>query len=82
MEKKEFRRLKLKQKYELIKKKGKHLANRTHGGFLCSLFQLDKYYVEVWKPIGINVIQWIEVVNSDEIVDSYLEDFNLNDLKP
>lgn len=80
MEKKEFRRLRLKQKYELIKKDGKHLANRTHGGFLCSLFQFSNYYVEVWKPIGINVIQWIEVVNSDEIVDSYLEGFNLKDL--
>lgn len=80
MDKKDFRRLKLRQKYKLVQKEGKHLANRTHGGFLCSLYQFNKFYVEVWKPIGINIIQWIEVVNSDEIIDSYLDEINLKDL--
>jgi hypothetical protein len=80
LEKKEFRRLKLRQKYKAVQKEGKRLASRTHGSFLCSLFQYKSFYVEVWKPIGINIIQWIEVVNSDEIVDSYLENINLKDL--
>lgn len=80
MEKTDFRRLKLKQKYHCVQKEGKHLVNRTHGGFLCSLYRLSDYYVEVWKPIGINIIQWIEVVNSDEIVDSYLKDIDLGKL--
>ncbi|MEQ8624367.1 MAG: hypothetical protein RJQ00_05915 [Vicingaceae bacterium] len=77
MEKTEFRRLKLKQKYALLNKEGKYLAARTHGGFQCSLYDLNGYYVEVWKPIGINIIQWIEVVNRDEIIDSYLEHFKI-----
>lgn len=77
MKKEEFRRLKLKQKYVLLRKEGKHLANRTHGGFQCSLFDFHAYYVEVWKPLGINIIQWIEVVNRDEIIDSYLEHFKI-----
>mgnify|MGYP003691342277 CR=1 FL=1 len=82
MEKKDFRRLKLREKYKLVQKQGVHLGNRTHGSFLCSLYQFTNFYVEVWKPVGINLIQWIEVVNSDEIIDSYLEDFNLKGLIP
>lgn len=77
MKKEDFIRLKLKKKYEVLKKGGKHLANRTHGGFLCALFDFNGYYVEVWKPVGINLIQWIEVVNRDEIIDSYLEHFKI-----
>ena len=80
MDKEKFRRLKLSAKYKLIQKEGKHIANRTHGSFLCFLYQLNGFYFDFWKPIGINLIQWIEVVNSDEIVDSYLEDINIKDL--
>ena len=78
MEKAEFRRLKLKQKYALLNKEGKYLAARNHAGFQCSLFDLNGFYVEVWKPLGINLIQWIEVVNRDEIIDSYLENFKIH----
>lgn len=77
MQQEEFRRLKLKQKYALINKDGKFLAHRIHGGFQCSLYDFKGYYVEVWKPVGINLIQWIEVVNRDEIIDSYLEHFKI-----
>lgn len=78
MIKEEFRKLKLKKKYEVLRKDGKHLANRHHGSFQCSLFDFHGYYVECWKPMGINLIQWIEVVNRDEIIDSYLEHFKIN----
>lgn len=50
-----------------------------HGGFLCNLYDFHGYYVEVWKPVGINLIQWIEVVNRDEILDSYLQDFDIEE---
>jgi len=78
VKKEDFRQLKLKKKYEVLRKDGKHLANRHHGSFLCSLYDFHGFYVESWKPIGINIIQWIEVVNRDEIVDSYLEHFKIN----
>ena len=78
MKKEDFRKLKLKKKYEVLRKDGKHLANRYHGSFVCSLYDFHGYYVESWKPAGINIIQWIEVVNHDEIIDSYLEHFKIN----
>lgn len=77
MKKEDFRRLKLSQKYKLINKEGKYLAKRVHGGFHCFLYDFHGYYVEVWKPVGINLIQWIEVINRDEILDSYLQDFDI-----
>ncbi len=73
----EFRRLKLRQRYKLVQEEGKYLASRRHAGFQCRLFDLFGFYVEVWKPFGINIIQWIEIVNRDEIIDSYLEDINI-----
>ena len=78
MKKEEFRRLKLSQRYKLVNEKGTYLARRIHGGFLIHLYDLFGYYVEVWKPAGINLIQWIEVVNRDEILDSYLQDFDID----
>ncbi len=78
MIKEEFRKLRLKKKYEALRKDGKHLANRHHGSFQCSLFDFHGYYVECWKPMGINLIQWIEVVNRDEIIDSYLQHFKID----
>ncbi len=78
MDKESFRRLKLKEKYALLRKDGKHLANRNHAGFLCSLYDFSGYYVECWKPMGINIIQWIEVVNRDEIIDSYLDNLKID----
>jgi len=77
MKKEDFRRLKLSQRYKLINQDGKYLASRNHGGFQCFLYDFHSYYVEVWKPLGINLIQWIEVVNRDEILDSYLQDFDI-----
>lgn len=79
MKKEEFRKLKLKHKYELIRKEAKYLATRHHASFQCALYDFHGYYVETWKPIGINIIQWIEIVNRDEIIDSYLEHFKIKD---
>jgi hypothetical protein len=78
LKKEDFRKLKLAQRYELIKEHGTYLAARNHAGFQCFLYQFHNYYVEVWKPMGLNIIQWIEVVNRDEIIDSYLDHFKLD----
>ncbi|MAY83464.1 MAG: hypothetical protein CMP59_04950 [Flavobacteriales bacterium] len=77
MKKEDFRRLKLSKRYKLVQEQGTYLAKRIHGGFLIHLYDFHGYYVEVWKPAGINLIQWIEVVNRDEILDSYLQDFDI-----
>lgn len=77
MKKEDFGKLKLKQRYEVLRKEGKHLANRNHGSFLCSLYDFHGYYVETWKPMGNNIIQWVEMINRDEIIDSYLEYFKI-----
>lgn len=80
MKKEEFRRLKLKVRYQLILDHGNCVASRYHGGFQCFLYDYCGYYVETWKPVGINLIQWIEVVNRDEVIDSYLKQFKISDL--
>lgn len=79
MDKEVFRHLKLKERYTLLSEEGVYLASRYHGGFHCFLYSFQNLYVEAWKPVGINIIQWIEIVNHDEVVDSYLGNI---DVKP
>lgn len=72
LSKNEFNKLKLKQKYSLLKKEGEFIASRLFTGHNVHLFSLFGFYVEVYRPVGLEYIQWIEVVNSKKRLESYL----------
>lgn len=76
MTKEEFKNLTKEKRYLLLKDLGKFLANRKFEGFIVSLFEFEGFYVEVWKRIGLDYFEYIEVVNDPEILQKYLEDFN------
>ena len=76
---KDFKKLDLIFKYKMLKNDGVFLASRLSLGFTVSLFAIGKFYVEVWKRISIDNIEWIEVVSS-KIVDIYLPNFDINKL--
>lgn len=71
----EFKKLSLVQMYKLLQERGNFIASRQHGGHLCHLFAFDGFYVEMYKVIGMNQVQWIEVVKNDRTLDSYLDNF-------
>ncbi|MBR9831255.1 hypothetical protein GYB57_03825 [bacterium] len=71
----EFKKLSLVQRYKLLQERGNFIASRQHGGHLCHLFAFDGFYVEMYKVIGMNQVQWIEVVKNDRTLDSYLDNF-------
>ncbi len=70
---KEFKRLKLQHKYNLLKKEGTHLASRIYSTYNIHLFQLENFYVEVWYKIALNQIYWIEVLQNESALDQYLQ---------
>jgi hypothetical protein len=73
----EFKKLSIEQKLELVKARGDFVASRLYPGFNVHLFALDGFFIEVWKRVGLDYIQWIEVVNSDSTINSYLDNINL-----
>jgi hypothetical protein len=82
MTKKEFSGLNKKKQLVLLSDFGNFLANRRHESFIISLFSFEEYYVEVWKRIGLDYIQYIEVVNDNSRLDQYLDGFDIKDLDP
>lgn len=73
----EFKKLPLEERYSQVKSRGDFVASRYHLGFHVHLFTLDGFFVEVWQRIGFDSIQWIEVVNSDSTINSYLDNIDL-----
>jgi hypothetical protein len=74
----EFRALSLEQRYEVLKSKGDYVASRFFTGFHVHLYALDGFFVEAWQRIGLNSIQWIEVVSSDSTINSYLDNIDVS----
>lgn len=72
-----FERLDLLEKHKLLKEKGNYVAARYFGSYLVHLYELNGKYVEVWRMLGLNKIQWIEVLKNDAQLDSYLENIQI-----
>lgn len=50
-----------------------------HGGFTVGLFGLHGFYVEVFKRIGLDYIDYIEVVQELSRLDLYTDHLDLPD---
>lgn len=75
-----FRKKSKAERYQLLKSQGTFLANRVHSGFQIGLFHFDGLYVEVWKRVGLNTIDYIEPVDESKVRDDYLDNLDLPDL--
>ncbi len=82
MDEKSFKKLKKVERYRILKKEGVFLASRMHASFQIGLYHLNGMYVELWKRIGLDYIDYIEVVDKKKAVDSYVDfiDPGLSDL--
>lgn len=75
--KREFQKLGLSQKYQLIKEQGDYVASRFFETYRVHLYNYSNYFVEVWTRIGMKQICWIEVVYNTETLNSYTEDLDI-----
>lgn len=76
---KEFKALNKQKKFILLSDLGNFLANRMYQSFSIALFSFEGFYVEVWKRIGLDYIEYIEVVEDHSLLAKYLDDFDIND---
>ena len=56
---------------------GKHLGNRRFEGYLVSLFAVEDFYVELWKRVGLDYIDYIEVVRDNTRLEHYVPKLDL-----
>lgn len=72
-----FLKLSTQLKFQLVEEFGHYLRERKHLNYHVELFQLDNFYVEIWRSIATNQVYWIEVVNKEKVYATYLEQIQL-----
>lgn len=75
--KKEFQRLTLSRRYQLLEKEGEHIAVRQKSAHLVHLFSIYNFYVEVWILIAFYQIQWIEIQENNSIIQDYINQIDI-----
>ncbi len=59
---------------------GQHIAERNYSIYSIQLYAVYGFFVEVYYLPGSDEIDQILAVNSDEVLELYLEDINITDL--
>ncbi|MFU8844014.1 MAG: hypothetical protein ACNA7V_09435 [Bacteroidales bacterium] len=59
---------------------GQHVAERAYGIYSIQLYSVYGFFVEVYYLPGSDEIDQIISVNSDEILDLYLESIDVSDI--
>lgn len=52
---------------------GTFLGNRLYQGYVVSLFQVEGFYVELWKRAGLNYVEFVEVVRDESRLEAYAD---------
>jgi hypothetical protein len=79
----EFSKLNKAERYRILLQiskgegKGAFLASRLFSGFQVGLFRVDDFHVELWKRIGLDTVDYIEVVDETKVRDAYLDNLQL-----
>lgn len=80
IDRRKFRRFPLGLRYKIVEQHGDYIGCRKHLSFNIELFQLKNFYVEVWRSIAINQIQWIECPAEDYVLSNYVKPSLLEDI--
>ncbi|GAB4318098.1 MAG: hypothetical protein Kow00127_10050 [Bacteroidales bacterium] len=59
---------------------GRHVAERSYGIYSIQLYAVYGFFVEVYYLPGSDEIDQIVAVNSDEVLDLYLDQIDITDL--
>ena len=74
-----FENLNKSERYKILKNQGVFLASRRFESYVVSLFSINDFYVELWKRIGLNYVDYVEIVKEQKKIDSYLDNLDLPD---
>lgn len=69
--KQNFSKLRLMQKYKLVKESGDYIASRQFGSYNIHLYFVEGFYCEVWLRVSFNELYWIEPTDENRIAENY-----------
>ena len=72
MSEKEFAKFKLQKRFNITRKAGKYVASRIFRSYEIHLYQVEKFYVEIWQKVGLNLVHFVEVLKNEQALDEYL----------
>ena len=78
MNERDFNKLTREKRYLLLKEKGDYIAARMHAGYNVSLFACEGLYIEMWQRLGLEYIDYIEVVKTKDQLAPYIDKFKLD----
>lgn len=73
MTKEEFNKLSIEQRFQLLKKSGEFIGSKKHESYFVHLFTLNQFYVEMWRTLSTNQIQWIEIAENLDGLSEYVK---------
>lgn len=77
MTKKEFNKLTIQERYLHLKKEGDYIGSKKRESYFMHLFALHGHYVEMWRTLSENQIQWIEITDNKDCLSEYVKDIDL-----
>jgi len=75
----DFKRLSNAGRWQCVSQHGTEVSKRHYRGFAVRLFAIGSFYSEVWSRLGIDLVEWVEVIPLDRVADIYgpeLENIN------
>lgn len=75
--KKEFKKLKLGDRYNALRKDGDYIGGLLTNSHRRYLYSYNGFFVELWVLVSFNQIQWIEVQENQSILNEYVKDINV-----
>jgi hypothetical protein len=77
LNKREFKKASLVQRYNELKNNGEHAGVRQQGAHNIHLFTYNGFYVEIYILISFNQVHWIEIQENQGIINSYAEKIDI-----
>jgi len=74
--KSKFNQLSINLKGEYVFQDGEYIAMREYYNHRINLYSLNDFFVEVWYSPGENKIEKIEVLESENTLDLYIDNMN------
>lgn len=78
MDEHSFRKLDRAQRLGAVRAHGVEVAQRHYRGFHVRLFAIDRFYVEAWSRLGLDMVEWLEVMPLSRVADVYGGDISLD----
>lgn len=70
--KEEFQNYRLSSRRDLLQKAGTHLGARYFRSYVVHLYAVSNFYVELWIRMDFEEICWIEIADSAQVAENYV----------